>query len=295
MDPFDPNDQDSISEYRDAMYRLRYAAWDKPLRVGQLIQLCLKQPTKSVHGRDLPKLPFGFEHEYVLRRPLQNDPVKFQPRSYVWIAVPFIPEVPGTEVVLKFIPPSHQALPGKDIVPHRWVPPAIITQCQAEAYERLDYLQGESIPYCFGGFEGCKDIETPWGESVYLIAMEYIPAPFVESVDAIGDTTVFLDILQSAVTALLSAHEKVIAHHNLDETNVRFDAFRNKVVFIGWKNDLAYNNSRSAFTSSCMDDTCRLFHLFFQYKVHRQDMTRTIRENACLREVFKHSWRQWEK
>ncbi|KII84179.1 hypothetical protein PLICRDRAFT_32573 [Plicaturopsis crispa FD-325 SS-3] len=173
---YDFSDDLVLDDAMEKLCDLRQAAYDNPLSAGTTFAFTPSQVAPHLHGRPLPpfvdRLPeTGHSYSVVLQEAL------YQGRSYnrwgqVWLArVVDSAATAGDrvlgQVVVKVVQPSLLILPEAYM---DYIPPKKVAYTEDWMYRRLQSLQGSEIPYYFG----IQTVETPCGESAWMLTMEYI-------------------------------------------------------------------------------------------------------------------------
>ncbi|KAJ7283350.1 hypothetical protein C8J57DRAFT_1120807 [Mycena rebaudengoi] len=151
----------------------RELALQAPLQTGLQFTLALEIPLQNPtpNARTLPRVPSPGPAVVQLRDELQQGIDGF---SQVWTAV--CVDGPGTCLVLKIIQPSVcRGIPEDYLDPY--YDPWNLAHNEAWVYRHLPHYQGLLIPYFFG----LSKIVTPCGEEAWVLILEFIPGPTVNS------------------------------------------------------------------------------------------------------------------
>ncbi|KAL1670844.1 serine/threonine kinase, SPS1 [Schizophyllum commune] len=286
LPPFTPGNEDSIQEYRSRMSYLRQASRERPLAAGTTFVLALPQPpTRSVQlverARHVPSLPYGKPVVYTLTRPLKEG---FDLRSQVWVATALDEDSQVTvEVVFKFVIPSllHYPDPGLTEGLKRcgaYRSPAQLVEREVASYMALADLQGGTLPY----FLGEHQVLVPWMEEGSILALEYIKAPTLKSiqedVDSAVGTAIYRDyaqyfaLFESALRTLDFAHQRDTFHCDVREPNIFVPEGNNIAVLVDWSSENV--SSKELYVGN---DVVDLAVAFILCETHQAQLRESIR------------------
>ncbi|TRM67121.1 hypothetical protein BD626DRAFT_169384 [Schizophyllum amplum] len=244
--PFIAGNPSSIAAYCSRMVDLRSSYHDLPLWPGMTFDLALKSPppNPSVAGVRPPQISsaqLDVKSRFALTKPLQ---IGFGHQSQVWMAQS--PDQKAS-LVLKFIIPSYMEHPSIHLEANHvrqglYLHPANAVEYASAAYEKLPELQGSSLPY----FYGVHIFNMSWGETVYILAMEFIKGPSIADlqkvIDSEGPTSKYRDfdvycrLFHKALDVVRAAHAQDVYHIDIRGQNILIDEENDRPVLIDWRN-----------------------------------------------------------
>ncbi|TRM67118.1 serine/threonine kinase, SPS1 [Schizophyllum amplum] len=248
--PFIAGNPSSIAAYRSRLIALRASYNDLPLAEGMAFDLVLKSPPRNpsvtgVRPLQISSAQLDVETRFALTKPLQ---IGSGYHSQVWMAQPLssTPDQTGS-LVLKFVIPSYIKLPStyleeSEVRLGQYLFPANSVEYAAAAYEKLPELQGSSLPY----FYGVHNVNMHWGETVFILAMEYIAGPSLADLQKVIDSenstskycdfNVYRGLFHMALDVVRAAHAKDVYHIDIRGQNILIDEENDHPVFIDWQN-----------------------------------------------------------
>ncbi|TRM67119.1 hypothetical protein BD626DRAFT_452547 [Schizophyllum amplum] len=302
--PFIAGNPSSIAAYRSRLVALRASYNDLPLAEGMAFDLVLKSPPRSpsaagVRPLQMSPAQFDVKSRFALTKPLQ---IGFGHQSQVWMAQS--PDQKAS-LVLKFIIPSYMEPPSIHLEANHvrqglYLHPANAVEYASAAYEKLPELQGSSLPY----FYGAHDILMPWGETAYILAMEYIAGPsladlqeVIESKDSTSkycDFGVYRGLYDKALDAVFAAHARDVYHIDIRGRNILIDEEHNLPVLIDWRNVTVQwvtgppgvEVTKPFLMQECQDMQ-KLMFTFFDSKRHNERLVKYVKNE------LPHVWEEY--